>query len=329
MILKTADDKSPQIAQYEQRLADPRLTAPQKQWLTDELFRQRMGIQGERDAAFYLDSHFRDSENHVVIHDLRLEVDGDVAQIDHLVFYRAGGLYLFETKNYNGSLLINDHGEFTVDYGRLRYGIPSPIEQSKRHERVLHKVLDQLDIGARTRRQLNMHHLVLVHPKAIIKRPAEKVFSTHNVIKADQFPEWHKRFAEKTIGAFEAVSRLANMRSQDTLKEWGEKLIRQHRPAPLRRLPEHLFPAMPAVVAAAASAPCASLQVAPAAPKAAVASDISPPTELPADKAHLAKKLICAECGVKISFAEGKFCWGNERRFGGLQFCREHQGIFR
>ncbi|WP_088287324.1 hypothetical protein [Ideonella sp. A 288] len=30
-------------------------------------------------------------------------------------------------------------------------------------------------------------------------------------------------------------------------------------------------------------------------------------------------------CGAKLSFAEGKFCWNNEARFGGLQYCREHQ----
>lgn len=304
MILKTADDKTPQIAQFEKWLADPTLNAAQKQWLTEELFRLRMGIQGERDAAYYLDSHFKDSENHVVIHDLRLEVEGDVAQIDHLVFYRAGGVYLFETKNYNGSLLINDHGEFTADYGRVRYGIPSPIEQSRRHERVLHKLFDRLDIGARTKRQLDMHHLVLVHPKAIIKRPAEKVFSTSNVIKADQFPEWHNKFADKTINALEMFSLLANMRSADTLREWGERLVRQHRPAPLKRLPEHLFAAKPP-------------------------EERAPAPAVQPDKAHLAKKLICVECGAKITFAEGKFCWGNERRFGGLQYCREHQAVFR
>lgn len=217
MILKNADEKSSQLAQLEQWLADRTLNAAQKQWLTDELFRLRMGIQGEREAAFYLDSHFKDSENHVVIHDLRVEVDGDVAQIDHLVLYRGGGIYLFETKNYGGSLLINDHGEFTADYGRVRYGIPSPIEQSRRHERVLHKLLDRLDIGGRTQRQLDMHHLVLVHPKAIIQRPAEKVFSTHNVMKADQFPAWHKKRTDN-IGALEMLSLMANMRSVDTVR---------------------------------------------------------------------------------------------------------------
>jgi hypothetical protein len=33
-------------------------------------------------------------------------------------------------------------------------------------------------------------------------------------------------------------------------------------------------------------------------------------------------------CGDKITFPEGKFCWANEKRFGGFQYCREHQAQF-
>jgi hypothetical protein len=44
--------------------------------------------------------------------------------------------------------------------------------------------------------------------------------------------------------------------------------------------------------------------------------------------ASLAKKLICAQCREKISFPEGKFGWNHVKRFGGLQYCREHQGLF-
>jgi hypothetical protein len=64
------------------------------------------------------------------LHDLRLVVDGDVAQIDHLIINRGIGMYLIETKNYKGNLIINDHGEFTFEYDNGdRYGIPSPLEQ--------------------------------------------------------------------------------------------------------------------------------------------------------------------------------------------------------
>lgn len=320
MILKSADDKTPQTAQLAQLSTNPHLGEAQRKWATDELFRLRMGIKGEQDAAFYLDSHFKDSPNHVVIHDVRLEVDGDVAQIDHMVFYRAGGLYLFETKNYSGNLHINAHGEFTAEYGRVRIGIPSPLEQSRRHEKVLSKLLERLEISSRVQKALDMHHLVLLHPKAIIHRPPEKAFNTSNVIKADQFPEWHRKFVDSRITALEALRLMANMRSIDTLKEWGEKLLRQHRRMPLKSLPDHLFPSgLPGQVNQ-------SIQASTAKPlpvdggKAVVAQS---------DTSHLAKKLICAQCGEKITFPEGKFCWGNEKRFGGLQYCRAHQALFR
>jgi hypothetical protein len=44
--------------------------------------------------------------------------------------------------------------------------------------------------------------------------------------------------------------------------------------------------------------------------------------------ASLDKKLICAHCGEKISYPEGKFCRNTAKRFGGLQYCRDHQELF-
>ena len=46
-------------------------------------------------------------------------------------------------------------------------------------------------------------------------------------------------------------------------------------------------------------------------------------------KLALRKKLVCVTCRQKITFPEGKFCWGNEARFGGFQYCREHQAQFK
>ena len=58
-------------------------------------------------ASIYLDQYFKGAENHVLLHDLRFVVDGDVAQIDHLIINRGFGMYLVETKNYAGSLAIS------------------------------------------------------------------------------------------------------------------------------------------------------------------------------------------------------------------------------
>lgn len=81
MILKSADDKSKRLALLEELQRSPMLDESQKKWLRDELMRLKKGIQGERDSAHYLDSYFKDGENHVVLHDLRFVVNGDVAQI--------------------------------------------------------------------------------------------------------------------------------------------------------------------------------------------------------------------------------------------------------
>ena len=107
MLIKAADDKFKRIVLLEDLQQSSHLGTSQKKWLRDELHRFKKGLQGERESAFYLDSHFKDSPNHAVIHDLRLVFEGEVAQIDHLVFGRAGLVYLIETKNYSGNLIVN------------------------------------------------------------------------------------------------------------------------------------------------------------------------------------------------------------------------------
>lgn len=188
MLLKTADDKSKRLALLEELQRSNLLSASQKKWLREELMRVRKGIQGEKDSAYYLDQYFKHGANHVVLHDLRFVVDGDVAQIDHLVINRGFGIYLFETKNYSGNLAINEHGEFTAEYEDMRFGIPSPIEQSRRHARILQRLLKHLGIGNRIGGEMNFFHVVMLHPKAIIKRPASKTFDTSNVICGDSTP---------------------------------------------------------------------------------------------------------------------------------------------
>ena len=199
MLIKTADDKSKRLALLESLQTSPKLDARQKSWAREELVRLRRGIQGERDAAHYLDSYFADGRNHAVIHDLRLVDGDDTAQIDHLVVGRLFEFYLLETKNFSGSLRINDLGEFSVKYaGHREYGIPSPLEQSRRHERVLLKALDKVGVTGRISKQPTFHHIVLVHPTATISRPTSKALDTSMVIKADQFRAWHERHVEKT-----------------------------------------------------------------------------------------------------------------------------------
>lgn len=241
MLLKSADDKSKRLALLENLQRSNILDAYQKNWLRDELMQFKKGLHGERESAHYLDNYLKDDENRVVLHDLRFVIDGEVTQIDHLIMSRGAKMYLLETKNYACNLVINEHGEFTAEYEHSRFGIPSPIEQSQRHERVFCKLLERLDIVGRTQKMPNIHHVVMLHPKAIIQRPESKSFDTSNVIKADQFPSWHKSFTSK-MGIGASLKTAMNMRSLDKIKEWGEKLKRQHRPADLLALPDFMLP---------------------------------------------------------------------------------------
>lgn len=316
MIIKKADDKTKRLALLAELKKSAALDAQQKEWLDEELSRVRRGIEGERDAAFYIDSYLKDSKNNAVIHDLRLEFEGEVAQIDHLFFNRQLDFFLIETKCFNGNLAINAHGEFSVTYANGRaYGIASPLEQSKRHERVLSKLLERLEITGRMGVKPTFHHLVLLHPKAIITRPPTGAIDTSRVMKADALPSWHQNWADKEIGLVDAFAGVLSIRSSDTIKEWAEKLARQHRPANPPTLPEFMAPK-------AAAEPVKAREPSPA--YEAVKPSANRTTDSTPDES-LKRKLVCVACGCKITFAEGKFCWNNEPRFGGFQYCREHQ----
>ena len=365
MLIKQADDQSKRLDLLESLQDAPTLDSEQRKWLKIQISNLRKGMSGERDAAYYIDHYYKDNPNLAVLHDLRLEFDGDVAQIDHLLISRGLFFYLLETKNFGGNLSINEHGEFTVHYGSNVQGIPSPLEQSRRHEKVLSKWLERLEITGRLGGKPQVVHVVLVAPKSTIRRPDPSKFDTSNVIKADQFDAWRTERVEKGISLAQTLTGIVNLRSSDTLREWAEKLARQHRPQkPQDWLPDFMRPRTPQQTPAAApvatppiaSAVCAicskpvSAEVVtychhhvdrfggavycrehqtsfqPAAPKpesSKVAAPLEPMQNAVAEPPR--RQLICADCGCKISYAEGKFCWNNEKRFGGLQYCRTHQ----
>ena len=335
VLIKSADDKSRRIQLLTELQQSAQLDWKQKQWLKEELERLRLGLQGERDAAHYIDNWLKDGVNHAVLHDLRISIDGEVAQIDHLVINRALRFYLFETKCFGGNLQINAQGEFEVRYGSGKaFGVPSPLEQSRRHERVLARLLERLDISGRAGMKPIFHHVVLLHPKAIITRPDAKAFDTRDIIKADQIASWHERFVDERVGVGAVLGMLANFHTTDTLRGWGEKLARQHRPQDQLALPEWMAPK--AAAAAEARPPSGAMETKEAAkpPAHSVRASEVPRSARPlpateAIEAHpLYRKLVCLTCNGKISYPEGKFCWNNARRFGGLQYCREHQAAF-
>jgi predicted RNA binding protein with dsRBD fold (UPF0201 family) len=86
MLLKNADDKETQITILKNLLSHDRISPEKKQLIDKELRNLRTGIATEKQAAYELDFYFGKSEKAIILHDLRLEIEGRVAQIDHLFF---------------------------------------------------------------------------------------------------------------------------------------------------------------------------------------------------------------------------------------------------
>ena len=62
-------------------------------------------MKGEAEAAYEMEFHYGASKNWMVLHDLRLECEGRVAQIDHLLLNRFLEIYVCESKRFSEGVL--------------------------------------------------------------------------------------------------------------------------------------------------------------------------------------------------------------------------------
>ncbi len=230
MIIKNADDKTSQIQQLEDFYAIA--TGDQKNRISQELRNMRAGIKGEQEAAYLIDFDYAKSQNTLVIHDLRLEIGGRTAQIDHILINRTLNIFILETKHFHAGLKITEDGEF-MSWNAFRKcfeGMPSPLAQNERHITVLNDALARIDMPSKVGLRLSpvCHSYVLISSKSRIDRP--KKLDTSHIIKADMLSATVDRFFDKA-GIFEVVGSLARCLSTETLEKVGQSLVRMHRPA--------------------------------------------------------------------------------------------------
>lgn len=98
------------------------------------------GIKQEHDVAFYLRRAYKNSEQVMVLNDLRIEHDGESAQIDHLIVYTYGFIVV-ESKSIRGEVKVNEYGEWTRSYKGQWSGMPSPIKQAELQLKLLRQYL--------------------------------------------------------------------------------------------------------------------------------------------------------------------------------------------
>ena len=90
---------------------------------------QKYGHDAEKQMAFYLKRAFQNKSDVVVINDLRIQMDDDTAQMDHLIIHRFGFIVV-ESKSVTAKISINEHGEWSRYYRNSSKGMPSSHKSS-------------------------------------------------------------------------------------------------------------------------------------------------------------------------------------------------------
>jgi hypothetical protein len=229
MLIKEADDQGAAIAELE-RLASGK--SPEARRASEELRKRRAGLKGEAESAYLIDFNYAQSPNWAVIHDLRLEHGGRVAQIDHLLINRWMDVYVLETKHFRSGVKITADGEFLRwnDYRKHFEGMASPLEQNERHISVLRDAMVEIEMPVRLGIRIPpaFHSFVLVAPEARIDRA--RGFDASRVIKADQLKARIWKDIDDENGLL-SLLKATKIVSAETLEFVARQIAGRHRPA--------------------------------------------------------------------------------------------------
>ncbi|AEH45053.1 NERD domain protein [Thermodesulfatator indicus DSM 15286] len=293
MIIKRKDSRENDIKKL-RKLLSYNISPKQRFLIEREIRAIQKGEQGERDAAYYIDFHYGKSKNWMVIHDLRIEHRGRVAQIDHLLINRIFEIYVLESKNFSYGLRITPSGDFEVYYKGKYFGIPSPIEQNKRHIEVLCELIRDNDLMPKRlgiSLKPKFFNYILISPSSIIKRPNNKKFDTSQIIKADQI----KKVIENNLDNANNPLFILNISSTETIFNFAQKLVRFHKPVQINWAEKF---------------------------------GITEKQKITEEQKRTKNRYFCAKCRKSISEKEAKFCWNNKERFKGKAYCFNCQQTF-
>jgi hypothetical protein len=309
MLIKEKDPADKAIHQLETILQIPGLPKDTHAKVEKELKTLNAGNRGEADSAYFIDFHYRNKQNWAVIHDLRIEYGGNVAQIDHLMINRLTEFYVLESKRYAYGLKIEDSGEFLYWDGYRYQAMESPIEQNKRHVVVLGQLLKGENLLPKLlgmTLQPKFRPYVLVSPKSRVIRPKQAIFNTDMVIKADElFKQIEANF--DGINVASAVVAGAKMISCETVEELAQRLVTYHKPAQIDYYTR--FGIKPT---SQVEAPLKETEAKPQHQESQTPSS----------------KYYCFKCGKPISQKVAMFCFQNKGRFGGKAYCYDCQKSF-
>ncbi len=309
MIIKPADDKQSEKTALQNLLNHPAADNATKKRIEHELRNIQAGIRGEEEAAYEMKVHYGESLNWMILHDLRLEHGGLVAQIDHLIVNRFLEMWVCESKHFSEGVGVNEHGEFAAFFGGKPYGVPSPIEQNNRHILILKRLFDSGNVKLPTRLGFtikpDLKSLVLVSKGARISRPKAKIVGLDAIIKNDML---FKTIARSVDDSNPLI--MAKIVGRDTLEGFAKDIAKLHKPIEFNWYAKFGLAERPQSTAQAVP----PVKVAP----------VTQAAE-PVDEPKAKQKLVCHSCSEAVPYNVAKFCWFNKPKFDGKIFCIECQ----
>ena len=228
MILKAKDSLQDAVEELENALRKP-LPTERRKLLEKDLAVLRAGEKGEKEAAYHIDFDLKDSSNWAVIHDLRIEWNARVAQIDHLLINRLLEIYVVESKSFRTKVRYYNGGWQRLNFNHWA-GIPSPVEQNERHIAVLKELIEQRQV-APTRLGMAMSprflNVVAIHPSCSI---SGKIPEGVSIFHMDTLMKKIRAQDPSALSMFKVIG-------TDTLQRFAERLVQCHIPAPKRQVP--------------------------------------------------------------------------------------------
>src|SRR5688572_8169141 len=114
MQIKAADNKHGEVAELTALLARRDLQRSTRELIEREIRAIKAGQRGEADAAYHIEFYTQHSPDTMTLHDLRLQCNGRVAQIDHVIVTRSFEFWVCESKRFADEAVINinEHGEW-------------------------------------------------------------------------------------------------------------------------------------------------------------------------------------------------------------------------
>ena len=187
---------------------------------------ENLNLQAERQKnkwRFTCVVFFGSSADVDVLNYLRIDLNGEVAQMDHLVLHPFG-LLIVESKSVSDGIQITDDGQWMRWFNRKPAGMASPITQAQLQSKLLKELLEKTVKQKGFFDKVRLDVLVAISDGGTITWP--KSGALPEVCKADQVPDR----INNRIYQFRKLGKEPDILTGDHRRVIAEFLLKAHKP---------------------------------------------------------------------------------------------------